>query len=655
MTQSVQDSRKAVFDVENVGGIDQTSVEIPPGVTVLTGKNATNRTSFLQSIMAAMGSTNVSIKGDADEARVELTYDGETYERTLTRAGTETVEKNGSGYLEDPSVADLFSFLLETNEARQAVAVGDDLRELIMRPVDTDEITAEIERVEREKGELNEEIAALESLKRELPNLEQRRSRLRDEIEETEAELAEVEEQIDESGRDVEETRQEQEKLESKLDELRECRADLRSVRSDIDRQQESIDALRSERTELSDELEEAEADDGDDVAGIDARIDRLREEKRQLNSETNDLQSVINFNEQMLAGGNDTVVDAVQSDGAGTTEDGGDITEQLLSDDDSITCWTCGTGVDSADIERTLDQLRDLRKQKLNEVSGLEDELAELKSKQRERQQRQQRIRSVQQKLDDVEREIETRESRLEDLREDRSDLTDEVEALEAEVEDLRTEDFGDILDLHKEANQLQFELDEKESELESLTEEIESKEEQIVAEDELREERDELVDELTDLRTRIDQIESEAVEQFNEHMEEVLDILGYDNISRIWIERIETTVREGRKKVDKTVFELHVVRSTESGAAYEDTVDHLSESEREVTGLIFALAGYLVHDLYEDVPFMLLDSLEAIDSERIASLVDYFSGYADHLVVALLPEDAQALSDDYARVESI
>jgi recombinational DNA repair ATPase RecF len=63
--------------VENIGGIDSTDVEIPPGVIVLTGKNATNRTSFLRSIMAAMGSVRVSLKGDADEGRVELTLDGE--------------------------------------------------------------------------------------------------------------------------------------------------------------------------------------------------------------------------------------------------------------------------------------------------------------------------------------------------------------------------------------------------------------------------------------------------------------------------------------------------------------------------------------------------------------------------------------------------
>ncbi len=82
---------------------------------------------------------------------------------------------------------------------------------------------------------------------------------------------------------------------------------------------------------------------------------------------------------------------------------------------------------------------------------------------------------------------------------------------------------------------------------------------------------------------------------------------------------------------------------------------IEHLSESERELTGLVFALAGYLVHDVYEQVPFMLLNSLEAIDSDRIAALVEYFETYADCLIVALLPEDASALDDAHNDVTEI
>jgi hypothetical protein len=136
---------------------------------------------------------------------------------------------------------------------------------------------------------------------------------------------------------------------------------------------------------------------------------------------------------------------------------------------------------------------------------------------------------------------------------------------------------------------------------------------------------------------------------------MEEILDMLEYANLTRIWIERVEKTVRDGRRSVEKSVFELHVVRKTESGATYEDTIDHLSESEREITGLTFALAGYLVHEVHETVPFMLLDSMEAIDSERLSDFISYLAEYAPYVVVALLPEDAQALPGKYTRVTEL
>lgn len=136
--QQVEQDDVAV-EVENIGGIETASVSFTPGVTILEGRNATNRTSFLQAVMAGLGSKNVSIKGDADEATVELTIGDETYTRRLIRQGTNIVSE-GDPYLDDPTSADLFAFLLESSEARRAVANSDDLRELIMRPVNTEEI-----------------------------------------------------------------------------------------------------------------------------------------------------------------------------------------------------------------------------------------------------------------------------------------------------------------------------------------------------------------------------------------------------------------------------------------------------------------------------------------------------------------------------------
>lgn len=181
MTPIQTPNERVQVSVENIGGIDEMIVELTPRTTALTGRNATNRTSLLQAIMAALGSNTVSLKGDADEGSVEPTIGDQTYIRTLTRTNG-TVSTDDEPYLEDAELADLFAFLLESNDARRAVARSDDLRELIMRPVDTEAIQAEIEDLETEKRDLDEQLDTLQSLEQQLPDLERERTQLDDKI-----------------------------------------------------------------------------------------------------------------------------------------------------------------------------------------------------------------------------------------------------------------------------------------------------------------------------------------------------------------------------------------------------------------------------------------------------------------------------------------
>ncbi|OTF01959.1 archaea-specific SMC-related protein [Halorubrum sp. SD683] len=636
----------ATIHARNIGGIEETEVTFEPGVTILVGRNATNRTSFLQAVMAALGSGNVAMKGDADEAEATLELGEETYTRTFRRRDG-GVERAGEPYLDDPALAELFAFLLESNEARRAVATNADLRELIMRPVDTDEIEAEIDRLQDRRETLETELDAIDDRKGELRELEDRRETLREEIEATKAELEETEAELDAADGDVAARREEQSELEDRLAELREKRAQLDDVRYELETEQESLAALETERRECESELE-ALADDPDaDADGIDSRLRELRERKGELESQVNELQSVIRFNEGML----DDDGAAVPAELAGSGDES--VTDKLV--DDSVTCWTCGTAVEPGQIESTVEQLREHSQSKVGEVDRLEDEIEELQSEKREIERTQRERERLERRLGELDDEIEATEATVEELRDRRESLTGEIERVEAAVDELEEEEYGDVLELHKTANELEYELGRLETDLEDVEAEIADAEERIGEEEEVRDELDEANERIEQLRTRIDRIEREAVDSFNDHMASVLGLLDYDNLDRIWIERVEQEVRKGRRKETERAFELHVVRTTDSGAAYEDTVDHLSESEREVTGLVFALAGYLVHDVSETVPFVLLDSLEAIDSARIAALVDYFATHAQYLVVALLPEDAAELDDGHERVSEI
>ncbi|MFB6107456.1 MAG: archaea-specific SMC-related protein [Haloplanus sp.] len=638
----------ATVRVTNVGGIAETEVDIPPGVTVLAGRNATNRTSFLRSIMAVMGSDDVSLKGDAEEGYVELSLDDETYTRTLRRTNG-GVATSGDPYLDDPTIADLFAFLLESNEARRTVARNDDLRELIMRPVDTDEIRAEIDRLQRERDEVEERLDDLDDLKEELPSLEERRADLETKIEDKRDALAEKEAEIEQRDAEVSETRAEKRELEDRLDDLRDLRSELERVRSEIGLQEESIESLRSERSDLVNERQDLPETPMGDHEQLEQELGRLRERKQSLETEVSELQNIIQFNEGMLDGGVDAVTDVL-----GDRTDSQDLTDQLVAEEQTV-CWTCGSEVERERIEEMIEKLRSVRQEYLDDVRDIESELDDLRETQRERETQQRRRETVERKIEEIDDELDRRQEELESLRDRREALNEEVETTETEVEQLESENFSEVLDLHKEANQLEFDLGQLESDLDDVTDRIADVESRLSEESELETRRERLQEDLQSQRTRIDRIEREAVDGFNEHMEAVLDLLDYENLARIWIERVQRTVREGRRNVEQTAFELHVVRTTDSGTSYEDTIDHLSESEREVTGLVFALAGYLVHEVYETVPFMVLDSLEAIDSERLADLVAYFSEYVPFLVVALLPEDAQAVTEFDARITEI
>jgi len=636
----------AELDVQNIGGIDKTSVIFEPGVTVLAGRNATNRTSLLQAIMAAIGSDNGSVKADAEEAHVKLTLGGETHTRTLEHRNG-TIVTSGEPYLEDPTVADLFAFLLESNEARRAVVTDGDLRKIIMRPVDTDEIQAEIDSLVEDRRQIKNELEELDDLKNQLPSLEKDRTHLKSQIDKKKTDLEDVEADIEAADADIEQSHEEQEVLEAKLEELRAKRSDLEDVRYELETEQDSLESLQAEQREVEADYEALSETPAGGLEELESRIERLRSQKQELESEVNELQSVIGFNQERLKEGTEEFMKAVE-------DDSGVVTDELLPDE-TVTCWTCGSEVEADQIEATIEKLRELSQETMGEINDLEADLEEAKSERRERQTQQRERERLERRRRELKNELEETEARIETLSERRDELRDEIEAIEEEVEALENDAYEEILELHKEANQLEYDLGTLENDIERVEENIETIEERINEESELEARREELNAETEELRTKIERIERKAVEAFNEHMSAMLEMLEYDNLARIWLERTEEEVQEGRRKRTKGVFEFHIVRETDSGTTYEDRVENLSESERKVTGLIFALAGYLAHEVHKAVPFMLLDSVEAIDPDRIVTLVEYLEEYTEYLVVALLPEDAAALNEEHRRIEEI
>lgn len=625
--------------VENVGGIDETEVMFEPGITVLAGRNATNRTSLLRAVMAALGSDRASLKADADAGAVELDLGDETYTRTFSRQNG-TVTTGGSPYLadtEDVELADLFAFLVESNQARRAVARGDDFRELLMRPVDTGAIRESIRQTRRDRDRIDDELAELDDLADELPSLEERRQDLNATIESLEAELETKREELETA--DAQAEADERAELDDAMDDLQEARSAYNRTRQRLETEGESVDSLETELEDLRDELAELPADQG--TGEVDDRMERLRDRRDRLDSVVNELQSVVEFNEKLLGGGGDEIRRTLENDGGGTAAG-------LLPESEQETvCWTCGTSVEQNEIESTVERLDSLRQDILAERSEVRSEIDDLASERREREQRRQNREQLERRIERTEGELDERRERIEDLEGEREDLAAKIDELEGRVETLQQEEHSELLELNSEVNELEFDLEQRKNDLVDVEDEIERIESRLAERETLESDRAGASERIQELRGRIDRIERDAAEGFNEHMAEILAVLDYENLERIWIER--------RSEGDTSTFDLQVVRSDADGTVYEDTLDHLSESEREVTGLVFALAGYLVHDVHETVPIMILDSLEAIDAERIADLLEYFDDYGECILVALLPEDASAVDDDYCYVREI
>lgn len=650
MSEKALSEDQASIEVENIGGIRSASVDFQKGVTVLTGQNATNRTSLLQAIMAALGSDQATLKGDAEDGRAILSFQNKTYKRLLSTSDGD-VHFDGDPYLDDVISADLYAFLLENNEARRAIALGKDLREIIMRPIDTAEIEERIRTLRSERDEIDERLNELATLEDDLLALKEQKGNLEAEIDEMEVELDEKKSALANAESVVQQSKETTGGYEELHEDLGSKRTELQRIKSSINSEQESIESLRNEKEELTKKLDSLDEVSEARRSEIDSEIDRLRGRVQELKSTVTDMQSLIQFNKEFLDG-NQTFLTEV---GADDEKQQTAVTEKLLSNDDEVRCWTCGNAVDTSQIEATVADLESIRNNRLDERQSLEQRIEELKDEQSTLEHRQKTYERTKQKLVEVESEIDQRTSTLSSLKKQRGELHEDIETLEAEVDNYEREDREDLVELQKEVSRLEVELDSLRVELNDVTAQITTTEDHLTEQSELEDRRETVSEDMADLRNRVEDLETEAVEEFNKHMDSLLMRLEYDNIERIWIEQTKAEVKKGRRKVTEDQFDLHIVRSTESGSVYEDTVDHLSESEREVTGLVFALAGYLVHEVHDEVPFMILDSIEAIDSSRIATLVDYLEDFTDYLIVALLEEDATALPDEYPRISSI
>jgi DNA repair exonuclease SbcCD ATPase subunit len=633
--------RPVTVYAENIGGLSESEVTLQPGVTVLRGKNATGRTSLLKGLTGVLGGSIPALKGDTEEGHIQLEWGDDIYNQYLERKNG-TVQTSGQTVSERSDLVNLFVSLTENNPARRAVVQDGDLRDIVMRPVDSDAIQHRIEKLQNERNRIGQRLRSIENELDRRTSFTSRKTSVENELDELDDQITELRKQLAEYDADPEEAEQVEEALKS----LEERKQKLESISNRIRTNEDTLEALRDERKELQTEQNSVETSE-EELARIETKLSKLTSRERSLATTINDLSAIVDFNEELVS---DTNSEFLLSDDIDSP------VTKLNPMSESVQCWTCGSQVNRNRVSNRLDELRSVIEEKRAERTDVQSQIEDLRGKQEELQDDIKRRDELSCRLNEISTEIAQREQKLESLRDRRNETRQQLSSLEEFVSEREALQESELVDQYQRLSELEYERGQLEEELSSVREEIAELDRLADEQEQLQAQQDEIREELEGQRTQIRDLEKSAIEAFNEHMDEILEVLDYRNVARIWIERKTGTEFDsshgGYRGGSATRFELHIVRESDQGAGYEDTVTNLSESEREVIGLIIALAGYLVHNVYEVIPMMLLDSLEAVDADRIADLVDYFAEYTPYLVVALLPEDANALGDDCAHV---
>lgn len=570
------------FDIENIGGIRTGAAAIEPGVNAVRASNWRGKSSLIKAIEAVMGTATALTEG-AERGRVELVTDDDTIEIELVRQGGNVVRR-GDGYLsdqEDRVRADLFAFLDEDNEIRQAVRAGENLESVLTRPLEFERIDERIAELKDERQRVDAEYDRAVEAANQLPTVQERVERLESKLDDLRTDRDELKAGDEVAGPaasrdDLSDARAERERLENQKSQLD---ASIASTR----------DRLRSRREDLE-ELTVPEP------ADLEAEVADARDALSDLEQEIDLLQTLYNSNKRVL--------DAGRLDLLAEIEHG--------LDDDSLTCWVCGGEADRATVEARLETIADRladRRQSADEyrttVEEIEEERRSIRKQRREK-------RDLEAEIDELEATLADREESLEAVTDRLEILTDRIGELETKLE--ATDDR--LTDIESD---IKF----TEAELEDAREDLETIETQADQREKLEEERSSLTNEIEELRTRKDRLKRETRAAFDDAIQSVIDELapGF----------------EGARLTP--AFELVVARE-----GREASLDALSEGEVELLGIVTALAGYEAYDVADVVPVILLDSVGDLAGENLGPLVQYLGNHATFVVTTAYPEQSVA-----------
>jgi DNA repair exonuclease SbcCD ATPase subunit len=495
------------IDIERIAGILHGSATIQPGLNAVQAANWQGKSSFVEAVKTALG-TSTELTEGADSGHVDLqTPAGDTTVR-LVRNGS-TVSREGTPYLDDEYDvirAELFACLDEHNEIRRAVRRGDNLEEVLLEPLDFQNIDEQIAELKRERERVESELSQATEASKRLPSVQEKVTRLNREIEE----LREQREAI-EPGEEGEDSTQQQ---------LNQARSDKRQAETRVDQLEQSIERTRNRLSEHRTELDELDVPDHENV---DEQLERVRAELDDVKRDAEILQSLYSATEMVLDESRLDLITDVQRDIAG----------------DTVTCWTCGNDTTREGIESQLDALGNQLTEHRAAAEQHRDRAEELEARREQQKQ-------IQHREEELKADILELEEQLADRQQSLADTQERLDAASTRADEL-AETVDETM---SERSDIESEIKYREAELDDATAELDELDARADKIDRLETELESMRTEIEDLRSRKDRVKREARTAFDQAIDDIVSRFetGFES-ARLTADFDIVVARDGRE----------------------------------------------------------------------------------------------------------
>jgi DNA repair exonuclease SbcCD ATPase subunit len=589
------------IEIQNIAGIRSGETTVQEGVNVVQASNFKGKSSFMTALRVGAGATGIydeptPLTEGEEAGSVVVDIDGQKHEVNLSAEGRQ-VSIDGEPYIADEVdqvCARLFAFLDEQNPIRKAVRNGEDLTEYLQKPLDIQDIDAQIGKKQSEKRELKDKISEIQESKEKAQEAEAKINRLTSELEDLRSKKEELEEQIEE-----EEATSEAE------NELSDRRGTLNTIERKIDslenRQSTKESALEDKQQELEDITVPPEPDE-DEIEEKQARINVISEQ-------IDLLEDLRDANENILNQGEVELVSDINRSIGG----------------DTVECWVCGTESKKEEIENKVAEIKTNLKPLRREKEELNGEVADLRKNKRNRERAKSKQEELRSDVSKIENDLSDIRVDLENKKRKKEELQQEIEELQSEVE----EEEGAYGELSEKITNVKAEIKTKEDVVADERQKKERSEENIEPVEPIKESVKELSDEINTLQEKKTDKQMQLKDEFNRSLDEIIDSFapGFDG------GRLDVITDE--KTGDVVRFDLNVVRDGK-----EIPIENLSEGERELVGVIVTSAGYRTFEVGERTPLIMIDGISQLAAMNLNGLVDFLKDKAEYLVTTAYPE---------------